>query len=303
LFEDFVKIIHGKFIYKLEKIMIKQKFTKNYFSKKYEEEGFIFPIDVVGSQEINEIRKDFEEAEAELLDDPERLGLLRSYPAQLLPSFDKLIRNENLIAAASAVLGPNLMVWSSGMFIKEANSSKIVTWHQDLTYWGLDDEEETTCWVALSKANQASGCMKFIPGSHKEKIVPHLDTFDDNNLLSRGQEIAVEVDEKKAVTIELEAGQASMHHGHLFHASGPNETNDRRIGCAIRYIKPSMKQLTGDASLVTLVSGVDEYGHFTNSGKPYGRLNDKDFEKCSYDTEIKRRILYEGSDATKGKRY
>ena len=220
-----------------------------------------------------------------------------------MPSFDQLIRNENLVSAASAVLGPDLMVWSSGMFIKEAYSPKIVTWHQDLTYWGLDNEEETTCWVALSKANKASGCMKFIPGTHKEKIVAHIDTFDDNNLLSRGQEISVEVNEKEAVAIELEAGQASMHHGHLFHASGPNETNERRIGCAIRYIKPSMKQLTGDASLVTLVSGVDKFGHFTNAGEPAGRLSDEDFELCNTDAEIKRRVLYEGVDATKGKRY
>ena len=276
---------------------------KKYDSKKYDEIGFLFPIDVVGTEEIKLIRKDFELAENELADDPTRLSLLRSYPAQLLPSFDKLIRNENLVAAASAVLGQDLMVWSSGMFIKEANSPKIVTWHQDLTYWGLDNDEETTCWVALSKADKASGCMEFIPGSHKEKIVAHIDTFDDNNLLSRGQEIAVEVNEKESVAIELEAGQASMHHGHLFHASGPNKTNDRRIGCAIRYIKPSMKQLTGDASLVTLVSGTDRYGHFKIGGKPSGRLNDNDFELCSQDAEIKRRVLYEGTDATKGKRY
>ena len=271
--------------------------------KKYDETGFLFPINVVDADQIKLIRKDFELAENELADDPKRLSLLRSYPAQLLPSFDKLIRNENLVAAASAVLGQDLMVWSSGMFIKEANSPKIVTWHQDLTYWGLDNDEETTCWVALSKADKASGCMEFIPGSHKEKIVTHIDTFDDNNLLSRGQEIAVEVNEKESVAIELEAGQASMHHGHLFHASGPNKTNDRRIGCAIRYIKPSMKQLTGDASLVTLVSGIDRYGHFKIGGKPSGRLNDNDFELCSQDAEIKRRVLYEGTDATKGKRY
>ena len=96
-------------------------------AKKYKEVGFLFPIDVVRSDEIKLIRRDFELAEAELANDPKRLSLLRSYPAQLLPSFDKLIRNENLVEAASTVLGPDLMVWSSGMFIKEANSTKIVT--------------------------------------------------------------------------------------------------------------------------------------------------------------------------------
>ncbi len=278
--------------------------TTDRIAETYDRDGFVFPIDVMPKDEAEAVRADLEAAEAELANDPERLALLRSYPSQLLPSFDKLIRNEKLVAAASAILGPDLMVWSSGLFIKEANSPKIVSWHQDLTYWGLDDVEETTCWVALSPANTASGCMKFVPGSHKLKLVAHKDTFDDNNLLTRGQEIAVDVNEEDGVAAELETGQASMHHGHLFHASGPNTTNDRRIGSAIRYIKTSMKQTTGDKSLVALVSGEDTYGHFKIAQPPQGRLRDEDFELCRQDAEIKRRVLYDGADpAQKGKRY
>ncbi|MEM9355863.1 MAG: phytanoyl-CoA dioxygenase family protein [Pseudomonadota bacterium] len=269
----------------------------------YERAGFVFPIDVVSAQEALALRQDLERAEQELADDPERLALLRAYPDRLLPSFDRLIRNDNLIAAASAVLGPDLMVWSSAFFIKEANSAKIVSWHQDLTYWGLDDAEETTCWVALSPATEASGCMKFVPGSHKKQLVPHVDTFDDNNLLSRGQEIAVDVDEGDGVAVELQPGQASMHHGHLFHASGPNTTNDRRIGSAIRYIKPSMKQQSGDRALVALVSGEDRYDHFTIAEPPAKRLADEDFDRCRRDAELKRRVLYEGAESNTGKRY
>lgn len=270
----------------------------------YSENGFVFPIDVVSADEARALRNDLEAGEAELAGDAERLALLRSYPDRLLPSFDALTRNPRLIGAASAVLGPDLMVWSAGLFIKEANSPKIVTWHQDLTYWGLDDAEETTCCVALSPASEASGCMKFVPGSHKKQLVPHRDTFDDNNLLSRGQEVAVEVDDADGVSIELRPGQASMHHGHLFHASGPNRTPDRRIGAAIRYIKPAMKQRSGDRSLVAHVSGEDRFGHFTVAGAPRGRLAEDDFELCRRDAEIKRRVLYEGADAgDRGQRY
>jgi len=203
-----------------------------------------------------------------------------------------LTRNEKLISAASAALGPDLMVWSAGLFIKEKQSSKIVSWHQDLTYWGLDDVSETTCWVALSKAHEISGCMKFVPGSHKTKIVPHIDTYSDDNLLSRGQEISVDVDENSAVVAALDAGQASMHHGLLFHSSGPNTTNDRRIGSAIRYIKPSIKQETGDLSLVSLVSGVDRFGNFKIATAPRGRLLEEDFEMCRQDKALKQRLLY-----------
>ncbi len=272
-------------------------------AQSYERDGFVFPIDAISTNAAMALRADLEAAETEHADDPERLALLRSYPDRLLPSFDELIRNDALIAAASAVLGPDLLVWSAALFVKEANSPKIVSWHQDLTYWGLDDAEETTCWVALSPSNTASGCMKFVPGSHKKQLVQHVDTFDKNNLLSRGQEIAVDVDEDDGVAVELQPGQASMHHGHLFHASGPNTTGDRRIGSAIRYIKASMKQRTGDRSVVAHVSGEDRFGHFDVAGPPRSRLAESDFELCRRDAQIKRRILYEGADANQGKRY
>ncbi len=258
----------------------------------YSEKGFISPLNICDAKQTMEIRRDFEAAELELEGDPERLSLLKKYPNQLLPSFSNLTRNNTLIEAASAVLGPDLLVWSASLFIKEKNSSKIVSWHQDLTYWGLDDIEETTCWFAISKANKASGCMKFVPGTHKTKIVPHTDTYAENNMLTRGQEIAVNVNEEEAVFAELEAGQASMHHGLIFHSSGPNTTSDRRIGSAIRYIKPSMKQNTGDRSLVSLVSGKDHFGNFKVAEPPKGRLLDEDFELCREDHELKKQLLF-----------
>ena len=261
-------------------------------TRTYMQDGFVVPIDVLSQHEARILRTDLEDAEAELANDVEKLALLKAYPDRLLPSFDALTRNETLISAASAVLGPDLMVWSAGLFIKEANSPKIVSWHQDLTYWGLDDIAETTCWVALSKAHEKSGCMKFVPGSHKTKIVPHIDTYAEDNLLSRGQEIAVEVNEKDAVVVALDAGQASMHHGLLFHGSGPNTTDDRRIGSAIRYIKPSMKQATGDRPLVSLVRGQDNFGNFKIVDAPRGRLLDENFELCRQDKALKARLLY-----------
>ena len=91
-----------------------------------------------------------------------------------------------------------------------------------------------------------------------------------------------------------------MHHGHLIHASGPNKTNDRRIGSAIRYIKPSMKQRSGDRSLVAHVAGEDNFWHFTVAEPPKGRLLAEDFELCFHDLEIKRRVLYEGVEQQSG---
>ncbi|MDG2474921.1 MAG: phytanoyl-CoA dioxygenase family protein [Paracoccaceae bacterium] len=266
--------------------------SNNNIASKYTEEGFVAPIEVMTPKETLHLRLDFEDAEAELVNQPEKQALLRSYPNRLLPSFDALTRNSKLIDAASAVLGPDLMVWSAALFIKEKKSTKIVSWHQDLTYWGLDDIQETTCWFALSDASEEAGCMKFVPGTHKSKIVEHIDTFADNNLLTRGQEIAVDVNESEAVVAALQAGQASMHHGLLFHSSGPNQTNDRRIGSAIRYIKPSMKQETGDRSLVTLVNGQDIFKNFKVVDPPKGRLLEEEFELCREDDNLKKKLLF-----------
>ena len=270
---------------------------------RYDRDGFAFPIDVLTAQETRVLREDYEAAEAALADDPERLALMKTYPARVLPSFDALVRDPRVTGPVSAVLGADLMVWGASFFTKEPNSTSIVSWHQDLTYWGLDDAQEVTAWVALSPATVASGCMTFVPGSHRERIVPHVDTFAENNLLTRGQEIAVEVDEDDAVAVVLQPGQASIHHGHLFHGSGPNRTDDRRIGFAIRYIAPAMKQQSGDRSVVTLVAGEDRHGHFTVAGPPAGRLAEEDFALCRQDAEIKRRVLYEGVDPDRGKRY
>lgn len=272
--------------------------------ERYDRDGFVFPVDIVDTAEAATLRADLEAGEAELAGRPEALAMLRSYTDRLLPSFDALTRHPRLIDAASQILGPDLLVWSGALFLKEANTPSFVTWHQDLTYWGLDDTDEITAWFALSPATVESGCMRFMPGSHRDQLVPHVDSFSENNLLTRGQEVAIEVDEDQAVDVVLKPGQASLHHGHLIHASGPNRSDDRRIGIAIRYIKPSMKQRGGDRTVVSLVSGEDRHGNFTLAGPPKGRLHPEDFALCQQDMDIKRRVLYEGAgEDAGGQRY
>jgi ectoine hydroxylase-related dioxygenase (phytanoyl-CoA dioxygenase family) len=272
-------------------------------SEKLDQDGFVFPYEVTTEEIAANLLADLEAAEAELANRERDLALLHSYPDRLLPSFDALVRHPRLITAVRQILGPDLMVWSCGLFIKNANSSSYVSWHQDLTYWGLNDADEITAWFALSHSNTDSGCMRFLPGSHKRQLVPHVDSFAEGNLLSRGQEIAVEFDDAEAVDVVLKPGQASLHHGHLFHASGSNRTQARRIGAAIRYIKPSMRQTSGDKSLVALVNGRDGYDHFTIAETPQGRLLDADFAQCRSDLAIKSRILYDGAKEGAGTRY
>ena len=148
-----------------------------------------------------------------------------------------------LIAATHGdVLGPNILCWSSNFFIKEANDNAFVSWHQDSGYWGLEPDDVVTAWLALSDANIKTGPMEVIPKSHKWNNLNHTETFNKNNLLSRGQELDIKLSNHDSVAMPLNAGEISLHHVKLAHSSKINTTQDRRIGIAIRYTTPEVKQ-------------------------------------------------------------
>ena len=238
----------------------------------YWRDGFLFPLRVMSPEKAAELRRTLEGVEARYAggDLPHDIGLyLRTSPHVVLPFVSDMAMDAAVLDAVQGILGPDLMIWGADFFIKEAETTKIVSWHQDLTYWGLGaTSDQTTAWIALSDVSVASGCMRFVAGSHKQAIVPHNDTFGADNLLSRGQEIAVEVDEADATDIVLSPGEMSLHHGLLFHASGPNTSADRRIGLAVRFINPNARQEVAERDYAMLARGVDRVGGFTHFAAP-----------------------------------
>ena len=111
------------------------------------------------------------------------------------------MHHPKILDAVEDVIGPDILCWTTNFFIKEANSPGFVSWHQDSTYWGLEPDDVVTAWVAFTDATPENGCMQFMPGTQTQvDQLPHVDTFHKDNLLSRGQEIAVEVDESKRST-------------------------------------------------------------------------------------------------------
>lgn len=226
----------------------------------YAEHGFVAGIDVFSASEVADLRASIEALERDHAKGAGGHSLNQFFRVNgqlVIPLLGQIARTPAILDAVSDVLGDNLLVWSVELFIKEPGSKSVVSWHQDLTYWGMGEtDEELTAWIALSDVSVEAGCMRFMPGSHKGAIVPHGDTFDADNLLSRGQEIAG-VDETQAVHGPLRPGQMSFHHGRCFHASGPNRSDDRRIGCAIRYVTPGVRQSDMGRDYAMLVKGRD----------------------------------------------
>ena len=259
----------------------------------YHRDGFLFPVRVLGAQQATQYRQRLEDYEKQVGHPLQ--GNLRHKTLLLFTWVDELAHNGAILDAVCDVIGPNVLLWNTNFFIKEADNPGFVSWHQDSTYWGLEPDEVVTAWVALTDATQANGYMRFIPGSHKVEQLPHLDTFHRDNLLSRGQEIAVEVDTAKAVGAQLQAGEMSLHHIKLVHGSEPNRSSDRRIGVAIRYIPTHVRQ-TKLRDSAMLVRGVDDFQHFDYEPRPQADLDQAALAAHAAAMERQVKALYEGTD-------
>ena len=228
--------------------------------EQYRGDGYYFPVDVLDADEVaaNRARLEaFEAGQGQPVHGPQR-----SKSHLLFKWVDDLMRHPRILDAVEDLIGPDILCWNTIFWIKEARSPSFVSWHQDVRYWGLDTSELVTAWVALSPASEESGCMRVLPRSHRKPVLPHRDEYHDDNLLTRGQEIAVDVDESKTVSMALAPGQASLHNVGLAHASGPNQSDDRRIGISMHYISTRTRQTAGGWDSAALVRGEDRYGHF-----------------------------------------
>lgn len=245
----------------------------------YRRDGFVAGVDVFTPAEVRRIRSQIEALERDHANGAGGHSLNQFFRVNgqlVIPLLADLARTPAILDAVEPLLGPNLLAWSVELFIKEAGSTKTVSWHQDLTYWGMGEtDDEVTAWVALSDVSVEAGCMRFLPGSHIGGIVAHHDTYSADNLLSRGQEIT-DVDETKAVHGPLKPGQMSLHHGRCFHASSANTSNDRRIGLAIRYVTPDVRLPELGRDYAMLVRGIDERQGWINVAGPRGLFHPSD---------------------------
>ncbi len=235
--------------------------------ERYWQDGFLFPIRMMARDASARVRDALEAVERDWLDAGLPLPLntyTRINAHMVMPFVADLARAPAILDVVEGVLGPDILLYSAEFFVKEPQTRHVVSMHQDLTYWGLGAIDGlVTAWLALSPATMESGCMDFVAGSHKNPILPHEDTFDANNLLSRGQEVRVDVEEGDKTRIELQPGEMSLHHGLIIHGSGPNVSEDRRIGCVFRFIRPDMRQEVGARDFAMPVRGEDRFEHFT----------------------------------------
>jgi len=257
--------------------------------KDYEDNGYISPIDILSKDEANEIREEIEFIEKKWPDELEGLG--RNYVHLISPVFDKICHNKKLLDAVESIIGRNILVCGTTLFVKNPDEKGFVSFHQDAKYIGLEPYNWVTAWVAVTDANEDNGCMLMWPGSHKENLKYHNQKFDKNNLLTRGQTVE-NVPLEKTKPVILKSGQMSLHHPTVVHGSGLNKSKDRRIGFVIQsYIGTNVNQVLGKM-YVQLARGKDSFNYHENVKRPVELMNKKDILSRKKANEELKNIFY-----------
>ena len=261
--------------------------------KQYKDEGFVSPINVFSKEKAKEIRDEIELIEKEM---PEELEKSGRYNAHLIsPLLDEVTHNPKILDAVQSLIGENILVCGTTLFIKNPNEKGFVSYHQDAKYIGLEPHNWVTAWVAITDSNEHNGCMRMWSGSHKDNLKQHDQNFNEGNLLTRGQTIN-DVPKENTTPLILSSGQMSLHHPTVVHGSDLNKSNDRRIGFVIQsYIGTNVKQVLGKNS-VQLGRGMDNFNFHEKIGRTKSLMNKNDIKLKKQENDYLQEIFYKGSN-------
>ncbi|NQV79780.1 MAG: phytanoyl-CoA dioxygenase family protein, partial [Alphaproteobacteria bacterium] len=209
--------------------------------KHYQRDGFVSPIECISAAEAAAYLRKIEAYEATVGEDVSKTIRVRAVLA--FKWLIDLARHPRIAGALQDAIGPNVLLFLSGVWSKRPGTDTFVSWHQDGAYNPFDRNDGATAWIALTDSTPEKGNIRVIPGSQRH-IIPHDETYDASNILSRGQTVPG-IDAAAAVDMPLRAGQFSIHHELAVHGSAPNRTGERRLGISFACVPTEAKPLSG----------------------------------------------------------
>lgn len=242
--------------------------------EQYRYDGFLFPFAALSREELAARNADLARYEAWLGNPVNRSDWRwRSAAYVFLPWLDGLVRHNAILDAVESLIGPDILVYTSTFFIKEAHSPTFAAWHQDATYFGITPYEHVTAWLALTDASEEAGCMEVVSSRGQPRQRHHAALGLADSINGGGQAIVETLDETGGVMMAVPAGSFSLHHTLAPHRSAPNRACHRRIGIGISYI-PANCRLTGTVRMCArLVRGRDSGGNFDLLPPPEGEFH------------------------------
>lgn len=168
---------------------------------------------------------------------PQVLGPHAAFPELVESAF-----HQRLLTVARGVLGQEARFRSDHMILKPAGYGAATPWHQDQAYHPPDKTyRNVNVWIPLSGATEESGCLHFVPGSHRYDVLPHevIETPGGHALAALGQEYW----QANSVAVPCPVGSGTLHHSYLLHYAGPNQSDtDRRAYIAVFICEPQPRQ-------------------------------------------------------------
>jgi non-haem Fe2+, alpha-ketoglutarate-dependent halogenase len=198
----------------------------------FDRDGIVFPIPVLPPEKTAAYRASFAEMEKLAGRQLGRVG----NPARHFAWAYRLATEPAVLDAVEEVLGPDLLLAGTLVLCKHPRDPAFVAWHQDNYYSNWHLTPSVSAWIALRDSTIENGCMRVVPGSHREGVLPHAEKGNADNLLKMGQEIQVEVNEADAVEVVLREGEMSLHHSAIIHGSRPNRSDTQRLGFIVRFV-------------------------------------------------------------------
>ena len=230
--------------------------------------GYYFPIKILDMENALDLKNYYHQIKKNNIN--RNLIFEHKFKSHLIfKKINKLIHDKNIIDIAENIIGPNILCWNSIIFYKKEFSKTFVGWHEDKTYWNLDNDKVLTFSIALSNSKIENGCLKFLK---KKRKVNYEVLKSKHNMLARGQN-AILGDEDDYENIELSPGEACIFGQDAVHGSGENKSNEARFLLAIRYIATDNKTEQNHKT-ATLVRGVDNYNFYKHEPIPK-----KDFDE------------------------
>ncbi len=223
--------------------------------EQYKRDGVLFPIPVLTDHEVALFRCATEELESRLGSKPKLVQCAQTH-LFFRWAYD-LATHPVILDVVEDILGANILVHSTTIFFKPPHDPRYISWHQDGYYWHLSEPRLTSAWIALSDSSVENGCMRVVVESHTQRLA-HTTSYQQESLLTLEMTVS---DDAPVKDVVLKAGQMSLHHVNAVHGSNPNRSNSKRIGFAIRFIAPQIKQLA-EHHAVVLARGRDDYRHF-----------------------------------------
>lgn len=229
----------------------------------FHEQGYLAGVPVLDDEQVDALR-----AEMQALVDPAHPGHSLFYefhgnestdPSSVLlhalgawrigPAFHDLLWHPGFTVPASQLLDGPVRFWHDQIFSKPARHGGVVAWHQDYSYWTRTQPmAHLTCWIALDASTRESGCLHYVPGSHRWGLLPKPTLTGDMDAIR-----AMLSPEQRAlftpVAVEMRPGEASFHHPLMLHGSSANRSERPRRATVINVFRDGVRSASDEPLL------------------------------------------------------